>query len=662
MKTLNRAILFIGLQFIVYSCYSQKQFNVLDWKTDVSLHTYLVQQMDLQYQARQSKLNNALQTQAGTQAYIQSVRNKFRHLLGQLPSKANLQAQINGTIQQDGYRIEKIVYQSFENHHVTSNLYVPDGKGKFPAVLLFCGHEDAAKATESYQKTAILLAKNGFVVFVVDPISQSERVQLVDEQGKALTRGSTTEHTLLNLSSNLLGSSVAAYELLDNFRAMDYLCSRPEVDANKIGCAGNSGGGMQTIYFAAFDERVKVIVPCSYLASRAHTFETTGAADGCAQIPNEGLLGLEMADYLIAAAPKPILVLAGRYDFIDYGGVLQSFTDLEKVYRRLGASAKLSLFTFDDGHGISKPKRERAVQWFRQWFYNDAKPVKEEDWPTLSEQELWATAKGKVSLSYPNETNIVAQNLKIFEQQQQSRTAFAQLPLAEKKAKISDLLGLKSVTATISLEQKGKVKAGSLEFEKIILRQANQLPMPLLVHYPVQKAKKVVIWLSDQGKNKLADSLANLQANVEADVALILADVRGMGETTDKAELNDPKYFNREYRNALLALHIGQPLIGQRTTDVLNLIAMIKNDANLKDASIEINAVGQLVPVALHVAMLVPQLTKLNLDQAPPAYEQFLHEPLAKDRYGLVIPNVLSYYDLPQLVQWIGPEKVQVHL
>lgn len=662
MKTLSKIILFIGLQFVACFCYSQKQFNVLDWKTELSLNTYLVQQMDLQYQDRQLKLKNALQTQAGTAAYIQSAKRKFRSLIGQLPTRAPLQAQISGIIRQDGYRIEKVVYQSFENHHVTSNLYLPEGRGKFPAVLLFCGHEDAAKATESYQKTAILLAKNGFMVLVVDPISQSERVQLVNDEGKALTRGATTEHTLLNLSSALLGSSVAAYELFDNVRSLDYLWSRPEVDKNRIGCIGNSGGGMQTIYFAAFDDRVKVIVPCSYLASREHTFETTGAADGCAQIPGEGQNNLEMADYLMAAAPKPVLVLAGRYDFIDYRGVLQSFADLEKVYRSLGASSKLSLFTFDDGHGISKPKRERAVQWFRQWFYNDAKPVKENDWPTLTEQELWATAKGKVSLAYPNEINLAAQNLKISEQRQQARMAFAQLPLAVRKAKIKELLGLKPGGKAIALEQKGKVTAGGLEFEKIILRQANEVPLPLLVYCPPQKAKKVVVWLSDRGKNKLVDSVATLQADAAKDVALILADVRGVGETADKAELNDPKYFNSEYRNALLALHIGKPLIGQRITDVLNLVALIESDASLKGAGIEINAVGQLVPVALHTALLAPQIAKLNLYQSPPSYQQFLHEPLAKDRYGLVIPNVLNYYDLPQLVQWIGAAKVQLHL
>ncbi|MBP8067127.1 MAG: acetylxylan esterase, partial [Pedobacter sp.] len=319
------------LQSVVFTAFSQKQPAILNWKADVSLNTYLVQQMHQQYDARRIEFNKALNSKEGVFNYIKTIKKRFKNVLGELPQKAPLKAQVTGFIEKVDYRIEKIVYQSFENHHITANLYVPKGTGKFPAVLFFCGHEDFSKATESYQQTAILFAKNGFVVLVVDPISQSERVQLTDGNGKALTRGSTTEHTILNLSANLLGTSVAAYELFDNVRSLDYLVTRPEVDINKIGCLGNSGGAMQAIYFAAFDDRIKIVAPCSYLASREKTLQTTGAADGCAQIPNEGNAHLEMSDYLIAAAPKPILVLAGRYDFIDYDGTLKSVDDLKRV-------------------------------------------------------------------------------------------------------------------------------------------------------------------------------------------------------------------------------------------------------------------------------------------------------------------------------------------
>jgi dienelactone hydrolase len=659
----HKSIHYLFVQFI-FLCfaiptYAQKEANILDWKTDVSLNTYLVQQLHLKYDARRVEFARALTTKANTLAYIQTVKQKFKTVLGTLPQKADLAIQQTGTIQKSGYRIEKIVYQSFKNHHVTANLYIPDGKGKFPAVLLFCGHEDLAKATESYQQTAMLFAKNGFVVFVIDPISQSERVQLTDESGKALTRGATTEHTLLNLSSNLLGTSVAAYELFDNTRGLDYLVTRPEVDPQKIGCIGNSGGAMQAIYFAAFDDRVKIIAPCSYLASREKTLATTGAADGCAQIPNEGKAQLEMSDYLIAVAPKPMLVLAGRYDFIDYNGTLESFDDLKKVYKSLTASDRLSLFTYDDGHGISKPKREAAVQWFRKWFYQDNRPVKEEGRTDLRDKDLFASAKEKVNLSYPNEINIVQKNLQLFNEKAADRQAFAKLNPLQRKQKIENLLGIIPNHQQLEIEKMGKVKYGHFDvaFNHLILRQKNEVPLPVKISYPNSKAQKIVLWLADDQKKM--DSIYSAYLAPGREDVLIFADLRGTGETTDKPELNDPKYFSKDYRNAVLALHIGKPLVGQRTSDILNLMKFIKEEVNLKDLPIEINSIGLVGLSVLHAGFLDPNIDKINLYQCISTYQEVLNQPLAKNRYGAVINNVLSYYDIPDLVNWIGTEKVQ---
>jgi dienelactone hydrolase len=644
-----------------FSAYAQKQYNVFDWKADVSLNTYLVQQMHQQYQLRAKNFEQALTEKAQTLAYINSVKEKAKEALGNFPEKSPLNAQITGSVKQEGYRIEKVVYQSFEHHHVTANLYIPEGKGKFPSVLLFCGHEDLAKATESYQKTAILLAKNGFVVFVIDPISQSERIQLTDVTGKSLTRGSTTEHTLLNLSSNLLGTSIAAYELFDNQCGLDYLLTRKEVDANSIGCIGNSGGAMQAIYFAALDDRVKVIVPCSYLANREHTLSTTGAADGCAQIPNEGSALLEMSDYLISAAPKPILVLAGRYDFIDYNSTLRSFEDLKKVYASLGDTSRISLFTFDDGHGISKPKRERAVQWFRKWFYLDDRPIVEPELHTLSDQELFASPKQKVSLSF-RELTIDKRNLQLFEKKAESRAKFAQLSSKERQQVLLKMLNIEVSEHGITTEEVGIVQNKEITFHKIIVRKANEMPLPLLVYYPLKPIKKVVIWLSDIGKNKLADSIQLIKQYVEQqEVALVLTDIRGIGETADKTELNDPKYFSKDYRNAMLALHIGRPLLGQRTSDILTLLDFIKLDPQLKDRSIEINAIGLVGLPALNAVCLSPSIVQLNLYQSIYSYRQVIDQPLAKDRYGIVAYHLLEQLDIPDLVNWIGSEKIHFY-
>ena len=79
------------------------------------------------------------------------------------------------------------------------------------------------------------MASNGIAVLVVDPIGQGERLQLIDREGKPLTRGATTEHTLLNAGFNLLGTSLAAQEYWDNHRALDYLLTRKDIDPEHIG-------------------------------------------------------------------------------------------------------------------------------------------------------------------------------------------------------------------------------------------------------------------------------------------------------------------------------------------------------------------------------------------------------------------------------------------
>ena len=641
---------------------AQKQYNVLDWKADVSLNTYLVQQMHLQYEQRRQHFAQALKSKEETIAYINSVREKAKQIFGELPPKAALNPQVTGLIKQDGYQIEKIVYQSFQNHRVTANLYVPNGKGEFPGVLLFCGHEDVSKATESYQKTAILLAKNGFVVFVIDPISQSERVQLTDENGKSLTRGSTTEHTLLNLSSNLLGTSVAAYELFDNQRGLDYLLTRKEVDTAKIACMGNSGGGMQTIYFAAIDDRVKAMLPCSYLASRENTLATTGTADGCAQIPKEGAALLEMSDYLIAAAPKPTLVLAGRYDFIYYNGTLQSFDDLKKVYTSLGHSEKASLFTYDDGHGISKPKREKAVQWLRKWFYNDDREVIEPDFSVLTDKELFASAKDKVSLTYTDEMTVQGYNKKLFDDYAIKRRQFAEMSFTDKQNTVKKLLNIEIDNSDIAVENLGLVQAKYANFQKKIIRVANEVPFPVLIYYPSRDIKKVVVWIGDEGKNKLIDSACLMKPYIDQqDVAVIFADLRGTGETADKLEMNDPKYFSNDYRNAMLALHIGRPLMGQRTRDLLSLIQFIKETPKLKGARVEMNAKGNVGLAAIYAAFFNKDIAGVNLYQCIVLYREILEKPLEKDRYNLVVHQQLMHYDIPDLLQSIKTTSIKFY-
>jgi len=167
---------------------AQDPYKVMDWKTETTLRSYLLQEMHLQYDERRESLASALKTPDRLADYKEQCRQKYIRLLGEIPAKTPLNARVTGLIDRVEYTIEKVICESRPGHHVTSNLYLPAGKGPFPAVLIFCGHEMTSKATVSYQETAILFAINGFAAFVIDPVSQGERVQFTDSAGNRILR------------------------------------------------------------------------------------------------------------------------------------------------------------------------------------------------------------------------------------------------------------------------------------------------------------------------------------------------------------------------------------------------------------------------------------------------------------------------------------------
>ena len=133
---------------------AQQEYHLMNWKTQYTVRTYLLQELHNTYDLRRTAIAKALQSKEKMLAYRNECRQKYKDLLGQFPEKTPLHAQITKTNKLEGYRIENVIFESFPHHHVTANFYIPDGQGPFPAALLFCGHEMTSKATESYQKTA----------------------------------------------------------------------------------------------------------------------------------------------------------------------------------------------------------------------------------------------------------------------------------------------------------------------------------------------------------------------------------------------------------------------------------------------------------------------------------------------------------------------------
>jgi len=657
MKESSNMIRLITLFVAILSIFSirgtgQESHKLMTWKTEFTVRTHLLQEMHGQYDLRRTAIHEALQSKEDMLAYREGCRQRYLRLLGTFPQNTALNPQVTGVIRNQGYRIENVLFESRPKHHVAANLYLPEGEGPFPAVLIFCGHNMISKAAESYQRTAILFALNGFVALVVDPISQGEMVQFTDEEDKRILRGSTTEHTLLNESANLVGTGVVAYELYDNVRSLDYLLSRPEVDVNRVGCLGNSGGGTQTAYFVGFDERIKVAAPCSYIARRERNLELRGAADGCQHLPYEGRELLEIGDFLIMFAPKPLLILAGRYDFVDYTGTEQTAEELKSVYRVLDAPEKFELFTVDDGHGISKPKREAAVRWFNRWLNENSRVVIEPPLTVQSEQELNCTPGGQINAMFSDERNIQDFNLEMGRELETARKVFGDNHnLTGYQQQIKVLLNFDDQLKEISGELVGEEMNELFHLKKFILRTEGEIPLPCLVYSPTVKSpeSRTVIYIMEEGKSPMAANDSIIESYMRQGDLLIIADLRGMGETSEREDANDWKYYNREYNNAMISLHLGKPIVGQRVTDLLTLIDFLGPMDSGEETPVHIVGSGAAGPVAIYGALFRPQVKAVRINNSIQSYLDILNYPMELDWYSYVIPNVLTYFDLPDL-------------
>ena len=358
------------------------------------LSTYLKAEAQKQFDARK-KLVADLKTPEDVQKRQKMLRDQFIKALGGFPEKTPLNAKVVGTIDGKGYRIEKVIYESRPNHHVTANLYLPPGKGPFPGVLLPCGHGNDGKASGTYQRICMLLATNGMAALCYDPIGQGERMQILGDMSKPIISG-TTEHTMLDVGALLVGRCTASYRIWDGIRALDYLASRPEVDPKRLGCTGVSGGGTLTSYISALDDRIVCAAPSCYITSLERLFATIGPQDGEQNIPGQVAFGMDHADYITMRAPRPTLVLCATKDFFDIQGTWTSFREAKQVYGLLGHPERVDIAEFNQTHGYPKPQREAMVNWMRRWLLGKDERVTEPEFTVYKDAELQCTRTGQV--------------------------------------------------------------------------------------------------------------------------------------------------------------------------------------------------------------------------------------------------------------------------
>src|SRR5437016_6109786 len=347
-----------------------------------------------QLQQRENAISE-IRSVADAERRKQFVRETFLALIGGLPDyNGPLNPRITGRIESENYTIEKVIFESLPGFYVTANLYRPNQSGRYPGVLLQAGHTQEGKPEG--QRLAANLALKGFVVLAFDPVGQGEREQTYDQRvDRPLAGWSVPEHIQAGTQSILIGESVARYFIWDAKRALDYLISRPDVDAAHLGATGCSGGGALTTFIGALDPRLKAVAPACFINSYRLLFAGQDP-DSEMSLPNLLSSGLDMADYVELSAPTPWLILATEGDYFTPAGARLVYEEARRWFGLYGAEDKLRFFIGGGPHGTPLETREEIYKWMIRWLKDGEGDFHEQPVKLYNNHELLITKSGNV--------------------------------------------------------------------------------------------------------------------------------------------------------------------------------------------------------------------------------------------------------------------------
>ncbi len=644
---------------------AQNDFTVLSAESAPRkmLSAYLLAEAQKHFDARKAEVA-ALKSPDDVRKRQAILKARMIEALGGFPDKTPLNAKTVGKEERDGYRIEKVIYESRPNHHVTATLYLPDGKGPHPGCIMPIGHSTNGKAADYMQRGSILLAKNGIAVLAYDPIGQGERRQLLDDSSKAAIPNSTNEHTLIGVGALLVGSSTATYRIWDGMRSLDYLASRPEIDAKRLGCTGCSGGGTLTSYLMALDDRLAAAAPSCYITSLERLFATIGPQDAEQNITGQVALGIEHADYLTMRAPRPTLIATATRDFFDINGSWTTFREATQIYGILGHSERVNLVEYNTGHGYPKPQREAVTRFMRRWLLDKDDAVVEPAITVVKDADLQCTRSGQVLEDFKGKSafHLNAEMEKNLAKQRAAKLAKQEPDQLRKE--IRRLIGLPEAIKSAKLRAVGNdvYKAGNLRYRKYVFETEPGIQVPAL-HFLSSKDKafNLVLFVHGAGKAAAVESGGLIQKQVEVGNEVLAIDVRGFGETAPVPPAAKPSYFGSDFKETYLALHLNRPLLGQRVYDVLSVMAYLKGDQTaFPKVPVYLWGIQNGGPIAMHAAAFEPRFEAVVTNRAVQSWGSVVRTPINYHQLTNVVPGALKRYDLPDLASLIAPRGLVV--
>ena len=646
---------------------------------DREVEVYLLGQLNAHLDRRREALAE-VKTRPEAAEWQKTRREFLIRQIGGIPERGPASATVTGHLDGDGYRIEKLLIESRPGFHISANLYLPDTAGPFPAVLIPCGHSHSGKASGQYQRAAILMAKNGMAALCYDPIGQGERYQIVDramEQQHFSGLGSrkldvphpaarymcTIEHTAIGLSSILLGSNTAHHRVRDGMCCIDYLQSRYDILADKIGCTGNSGGGTLTSYLMVLDDRIAAAAPGCYLTAFEKLLPQKGAQDAEQNIFGQIAFGLDQPDYVILRAPKPTLILAATRDAtFDIEGTWDLFRQSKEFYTLLGFPERVEMVAAAAPHGFCVQQREAAARFMHRWLLGEDQVIREfEEWPEpvtdaenyalsagdWTQEALYCSPQGQVMLM-DGERSMFEINREAGKHLRAERAAvWAE---ADKKKIVRETINFRELGSP-KVEDVGEIARTGYTIRKIAIHSEPGIRLPGLLFVPDEGDEGATLYLHGSSMKTDAAPGGPIEKLVLGGQTILAVDLRGVGET----RLGQP---NRDWAKGLFGPNLqpmfmaylnGSSFVGMRTEDILASTGYLRSAMGAK--KIELIAVGVTAIPALHAAALEPEhFSTVELKGEIQTWQDFFDPSQAWDQAINVVHGAMLHYDLPDLV------------
>jgi cephalosporin-C deacetylase-like acetyl esterase len=591
-----------------------------------------------------------IRTAADADRRKETVRKKLFELLGGLPAYSGpLNPRVTGRIESEFYTIEKVIFESLPGFYVTGNLYRPNAAGRYPAVLVPSGHTQEGKPEP--QIVAANLARKGFVALTYDPIGQGEREQTyLPQLGRPLSGGAGNEHLELGARNILIGQSVARYFIFDARRAVDYLISRPDVDADRIGVTGCSGGGAITTYAGAFDPRIKAAAPGCFISS-FRTLFTGPTADSEMSFPAFLASGLDMADFFELPAPLPWLMMATTEDYFTPDGAKPVYEEARRWYSLYGAQEKIRFFVGNGPHGTPTESREEIYRWMIRWLKDGKGDAKDLPVKLYTNHELQVTESGSVD-NEPGSRKLYQIILDEFRARKQQRT----IPELLSELRRLGVPSTGPAPAVKTLEQTGgkDYRLEQIQFEGepgVVIAGKLYLPhaagrKPAVV---VVEDKRLPVPLHVTRSPSTA-SLAEAMAQ-SGRVVLELA-------PSDSPDAIDGRPFLGNWLVNERADLIGRNLPAMRAHDILVAVDVLAARSDVDPASIRGYARGAKGFWLLLAAAVDPRLEKIWLDRTPWSLRAALESPLSSYLFDALIPGFALHWDVSDLIDATGDRRV----